>query len=189
MDKMFKAAVALIVLTQVFSFAQESEGGGFKVGFYGSIAGGGTGEIGPLLDIGNNLELGLGIGITKSSQTRETTNNPKEEVTDFEWRIIPSVSFEIGKKDIISYGAGLSIRLSSSSRDRTTGGETVTTEGNMNMAFFPNFFLKAEAVKNFVVGLKTGLFIDMPGDEENGSTTISRSYINTRTEVFVAFYL
>jgi hypothetical protein len=220
MTKMFKTAIALIALAQVFSSAQENEG--FRLGLYGTLAGGndglagllgeegigivGTaGSIGVLFNIGNGLEFGLGLGISSVSRTTESTYDGETETAEygvFLWEIIPSVSYEFGKKDFISYGAGLNFHLASYSIDRTYDNETVTTKPkNMDMAFFPNFFIKADVVKNFAVGLKTGLMINMPGDEEDEEseyypgignitykTTTKISIIDTRTEVFAAFY-
>jgi hypothetical protein len=219
MNKMLKIAIALIALTSVFSFAQESEDG-FKLGFYGSLTGGNAGlaglfeeagdgsnigtvgSVGMLFNLGNGLELGIGIGIGSASYTFESSDGDRTDTYErgfFLWEIIPSVSYEFGKKEFVGYGAGLNIHLASYSMDETAGGETVTTKPkNMDMAFFPNFFIKAEVVKNFVVGLKTGFMISMPGDVEdvdedyygNKTTeTVKRSFIDTKTEVFVSFYL
>jgi len=219
MNKMIKTAIALVAFTSVFSFADENEGG-FKVGFYGSLASGGgssifgslaggngvisavggTNAIGALFNLGNGLELGFGLGISNISV--ETSGGPTtQEVSFLQWEIIPSASYQLGKKDFVSYGAGLSVHLASYSMDQTSSGTTVTTKPkNMDMGFFPNFYIKADVVKNFCVGLKTGFMINMPGDDEQdgppntttgAATTIttSTSIIDTKTEIFVSFYL
>jgi len=209
MNKMIKTAIALIVLTSAFSFADESEGG-FKLGFYGTLAGGNaalasyveatvgtTGAVGVLFNLGSGLEFGLGLGLgSLSVTTTETDGNSSRESerSMFVWEIIPSASYEIGKKDFIRYGAGLNIHLASYSLDETVSGTTTTTKPkNMDMAFFPNFYIKGEVVKNFFIGLKTGLMINMPGDGEEetygGKRTTETSIIDTKTEVFVNFYL
>jgi hypothetical protein len=201
MNKILKIAVMLVALTSVFAFANKEKDkdskGGFEVGFYGSL-GNATGQIGTLFSLGNGLEIGLGLGIGSSSETIETkgTISNKEESSDFSWKVIPSVSYQFGKKEFVGYGAGLDIGLSSWSKTRPVpgGNGTETTKPkNIDMAFFPNFFIKAEVVKNFYIGLKTGVGIGMPGDDEvsAGGTTTTTSYLswNTATEVFVAFYL
>jgi len=192
---------------------EASEGGSMKLGFYGSIADksgvlgllegdkrgstivpiGATSRIGLLLNLGSDLEFGLGFGLFKGSLTREDANSsPEVAMTVYE--IVPSVSYRLGKIDFISYGAGLDINLASSSRSETRGGQTITDEPDgMDLAFYPNFFIRAEIVKNFQIWLKTGLFIYLlPEDKEgegNSATTDSGSVISTKTEIGFSFFL
>ena len=196
MNKMVKIAIVLVALTAVFSFAQEG-GGGFRMGFQGGF-GGDNGSIGLLFNLGNGLELGLGVSI--SSKSREvTTESSGPSTTDensaFVWAIAPSVSYEIGKKDLISYGAGLDVAIASWSRTQTSGGTSVTIKPDgITMGFLPNFYIQVEPVKNFVVGLKTGIMILMPGKEVDDQSpaykeTTTKTDIDTATQLFVSFYL
>jgi len=201
MNKMVKIAVVLVALASVFSFADgDKDKGGFKLGFEGSI--GDVGSIGLLFNLGNGLEAGLGIAYYTFSQeiTEETSTPPatKEEHSLSTWAIAPSVAYQLGKKDLVSYGAGLQFMLSSWSKtDPATPpatGTTTTKPDGMDMAFIPNFYIKVEPVKNFVLGLRTGISIYLPADdvyEIPGSykKTTKSSEINTATSVFIAFYL
>jgi hypothetical protein len=135
--------------------------------------------------------------VAKYSATEEISApgvSNKTESSAMVWEMIPGISYEIGKGDLIRYGAGLDIHLSSWSSDYTAAGTTVTTEpANMDMAFFPNFYVSAEVVKNFNIGLRTGIMVYMPGDEEEEEygvkQTTKTSAILTRTELFASFYL
>jgi hypothetical protein len=202
-----------------YSYHQEPplENREFRFGFYGALSSGGggianfddepisfigvAGSMGMLFDIGNGLELGLGIGISRFSETEEIKydGNRKDETREFSmsvWELIPSMSYAFVKKDIISYGAGLNLHFASWSETTSVDGKTVTTEPpSMSVALFPNFFIKAEVVKNFAVGLKTGFMINMPGEEidendySNSTETKKCSIIDIKTELFVSFYL
>jgi len=204
--KIASVAALMLALTST-SFAQESSsGGGFRLGLYGALPSGSGvaftegSSIGLLFDLGNNLEIGLGIAYNNYSSKSETEipNMPTQtrEENGSSWEIIPSVSYTLSKGDVVSYGAGLNIYLSSwSSERKQTGTDTITDEPDgMDMAFFPNFFIKAEPVKNFAVGLKAGLVYAMPGKEVDDSnnpivTTRTSSAIGLGTELFLAFYL
>jgi len=193
---MVKMAIVLVALTSVFSFADEDKGG-FKLGFQGEI--GWSDKIGLLFNLGNGLELGLGIGISSHSQeiTREIPQNPNEtgELSNFSWAIAPSVAYQLGKKDLISYGAGLDIEIASWSQSMTSSGTTLTIKPDgIDMGFIPNFYIKVEPVKNFVIGLKTGIGIFIPGktvDDQLPShkDTTTETNIDTATSLFVSFYL
>jgi hypothetical protein len=201
------------------AFAQE--GGGLKAGFYGSIASSGvsnlsgisaevlagalpvvlpTGQLGLLVNLGS-LEISLGFGYNSFSTTDETVtpNNPttKEETSVSVWEVIPGISYTIRQLQSIpiGYGVGVDVHLGSYSMDVTSSGKTTTIKPeSINMAFFPNFKIQSEIVKNFKIGLKTGLMIVLPADEKDESslpsvTTTSKTLMGTRTEVGFSFYL
>jgi len=202
--QLFKiAAVAALMLTLTSNaFADESSSGGLRIGFYGALPNGnmnafaGGGSVGVLVDLGNNLELGLGLAYYNSSTERKTEANNTTTTTEngnSSWEIIPNVSYVIRKGDIIGWGAGLNFHLSSNKQTaKDANGTSTTTEPDgMDMRIFPNFFIKAEVAKNFVVGLKPGIIINMPGEvkSNNGQTTESTTQFALRTELFLAFYL
>jgi len=195
MNKMVKIAVMLVALTSVFSFADEDKGG-FKLGFQGGF-GGDNGAIGLLFNLGNGLELGLGIAIYSNSvETTTESTGPSQTSEDkyFSWAIGPSVSYQLGKKDLVSFGAGLDTEFRSWSASSKDAGVSLTIEpAGIDMAFLPNFYIQVEPVKNFAIGLKTGFKIDLPGNKvdegANTKTTEKESTITTSTELFVSFYL
>lgn len=220
---------APVVKKAAVKSSESSSEDGFKLGFYGTIAGTpgiaiSAGEIGKLasedlgvdgppvqlgisylgllFNLGGGIEIGLGLGLSRLSVAIESQSvgapTLKQDVSVMLYELIPSVSYQLGKIDFISYGAGLDAHLSTWSYthpkdDGTTG--TQTDEPNsMDMGFFPNFYIKAEIIKNFQIGLKTGLFMIMPGDaiwEIPGALKITAStmLISTKTEVGVSFYL
>jgi hypothetical protein len=199
--------------------SKEAEGGGLKIGFYGSLATSGTGNIGQieqaatdeffllinampmghvgaLFNLGNDLELGLGFGFNRMSSTEKTSapNYSREEENVITmWEIVPSAYYQLGKGDFVSYGAGLDLHLASWSitvKDDDDS-ETVKPDG-VNIALFPNFQLKAEIVKDFQVWLKTGLMIVKPATQEDGEAikyTSSGMIISAKTAIGVSFYL
>lgn len=198
--KLYKILAATFVLAIASNaFAEESSSEGFRLGFYGSLPDGGMnvftegGTVGVLFDLGNRVELGLGIGLISDSRTTETnignTTNKTENGASG-WEIIPSGSYTLSKGDIISYGAGLNIYFASSSTTQTANGTTTTVKPDgIDLAFLPNFFVKAEVTKNFAIGIRPGFLIAIPGKIENGQTTTSRTIIGLGTELFLALYI
>jgi len=207
-SKILLAATLGLALTSTAFADEEESSGGLKLGFYGALPDGnlaaigqdGMGSVGALLNLGNGLEVGLGLGYLSTSYTRETesSNQPKQtrEVNSSAWELIPSVSYTIRKWSGPDWGAGLDIHLASwSSETKNTGANTEKEEPDgIDLAFYPNFFIKAEVVKNFNVGLKAGLAIYLPGEDKDDSNpnsivTTNQSAITLRTELFFAFYL
>jgi len=196
--------------------SEASDDGSTKLGFYGSIAGasfdflqemgseldvepiiGTTSRIGLLLNLGSDLELGLGIGFLRfsSTVTQSSPNGSTEgTVAATMYEIVPSISYQLGKAGFVGYGLGVDVYLASWSVNISSGGESVTEEPDgMDLAFYPNFILRAEIVKNFQIWLKAGLFIYMlpeNKDEDYGyTTTISSSVMSTKTEIGFSFFL
>jgi len=197
MNKMVKMAIVLVALASVFSFADEDKGG-FKMGFTAGV--GGSSNIGLLFNLGSGIEAGLGLRYHSETTetTTEATGNPtnKAEVSESRWAIAPSASYQLRKKDLISYGAGLDLAFSSWSHtqpDPSTGNSVTTKPDGIDMWFDPNFYIKVEPVNNFVLGLKTGIDIYLRANKENKTSTTKitekHSEIGTFTSVFVAFYL
>jgi len=186
--QLFKiASMAALMLALTSNAFAEDAYGGLRLGFYGTVSngnpntigsgnGGTDGAVGALLDFGNGLEAGLGLGFLNYGKTVDGNDDYSRTA----WELIPGVSYAIRKGDIASWGAGLNIHLASWSDDNND-------DNNVNLAFFPNFFMKAEVVKRFYAGLKTGIFIYMPGEDENTKT--SEHTIHLRTELFFAFFL
>jgi hypothetical protein len=218
--KGFAFVLALgLLATQAFADeSSDASSGGFKLGFYGSIANIGLngpsdfsfvsdiedldnlsmsetpmGYIGILFDLGMGLELGLGFGLARISMAMEFDypGMSDRELNGIAYEFVPSISYQIGKTDLISYSAGLDFHLSSWSMTVKEGNRSTTIEPeSFGMGLFPNFQLKAEIVKNFQVWLKTGLMIVMPSDiAEEDFYTISTTLMGTRTSVGVSFYL
>ena len=198
-----------------------SDDGSMKVGFYGSIANkgllgplegeiesatvpiGAASRIGLLLNLGSDLELGLGFGLFKFSATITTktpSRSEEETISMTMYEIVPSLSYQLGKTGFVGYGLGLDVHLASwsaSAPGEDDDGEpiTVTREPDgMDIAFYPNFILRAEIVKNFQIWLKTGLFIYMPPEDKDDygdgySSTTSGSIMSTKTEIGFSFFL
>jgi hypothetical protein len=178
----------------------DGEGGGMKLGFYGSIAGGVTlmdvegypvSSLGLLFNLGNGLEIGLGIGYANASVTITPTEGQSTDRSFMTYEIIPSISYQFGKAEAISFGAGLDIHLSSWSETAPgPDGNNLTTEPlGMTMAFFPNFNIRAELAKNFQVGLKAGLMVVMPPEEKDDWSSTKTTAMGTRTEVGFNYYI
>jgi hypothetical protein len=199
--------------------SKESDGG-LKIGFYGSIATSGGSEfkvqlqdelqsmgqvmrvdmdpgftpsmerVGVLFDLGNGFELGLGIGFNRFSMTIEMGGN-EAEVSALIYELVPSVSYQLGKKEFISYDAGLDFHLASWSITTKIGDESETDEPDgMNIALFPYFQLRAEIVKDFQFWLKAGLMVEMPSKKEpEEGLTISNNFMSAKTAIGVSFYL
>jgi len=195
--QLFKiASMAVLMLALTSTAFAEDQYNGLRLGFYGALPanpntiGRTDGAVGALLDLGNNLELGLGLGYRSYSETTETAAGDGE-TTESAWELIPGISYAIRKGDVASWGAGLNIHLASWSREEkpVAGNKTTTEPDNVDLAFFPNFFMKAEVAKRFFTGLKTGIFIDLPGEDEHDNAKTNRHTINLRTELFFAFFL
>jgi hypothetical protein len=190
----------------------EQEEDGFKFGFYGSInplsiayssspnIGGGIGSIGLLFNFGIGLEIGLGLGYRSTSYEIKADGETINGNNTNAWEIIPSISYQINKKNAISYGIDLDVHLSSWSvknKQQFGPSDTDKAEG-MDMAFFPNFFLFVEVVKNFHIGLKTGVLINLPAaykekrnDPLNTPNNMlrRRSSKTTNTQIVFSWYL
>jgi len=188
--QLFKiAAVATLMLALTSTaFADESKGN-LRLGFQATVVG--LNGVGLLLDLGNNLELGLGLGFHNWSSSDKTTASGSEiKRSENSWEIVPSVQYAFRRGDILSVGAGLDVGLGSSSDSETVGGQTTTHESDgIDMDFFPNFFIKAEPFKRFVIGLKTGININVPATQCGDGHECSETGIDLRTDVYVAFYL
>lgn len=195
-----------------------SESGSFKLGFYGSLVGGvnmlsagiSTGDseddeeipdfsiaspnkVGVLFNLGNGLEINFGIGILRYSQTVEMEIGKSTQTSEgslMVYEIVIGAAYQLGKTNFISYGTGLDISLSSWSMTFTEEGESVTVEPEgMTMIFTPNFYVKAEIVKDFYVDLKAGLTIAIPPSVERTGYSQSSMLIGTKTEVGVSYYI
>ena len=221
-EEAIKKSAKRATVTTVKKAAKEApeSSGGFKLGFYGTLVGGNTlselialtseggedgfdinnakvGQIGALFDIGNGLEISLGIGITRASVSVTVDYNGTSTTSDGSlmlYELVPGISYQLGKNNFIKYGAGLDISLSSWSITQDAGGTSVTYEpSGMTFAFTPNFYVKAEVVKDFYVHLKTGLVIALPPTEEDGdenySVSTSTTIIGTKTEIGVSYYI
>jgi len=206
LSKIAQVAILGIALASN-AFADESGSRGFRFGFYGALptdrpgilglagnsgnsAIGLAGSIGALFDLGNAWEFGLGIAIGHLGSETKSNNNYSTENGVTVWEIIPSASYAFSRGDILSWGAGLNLHFASYSISTTASGTTTTDEPkNMDIAFFPNFFVKAEPVKNFALGLKTGIMVDMLGEQEPApGATQNTTLIDFKTELFLAFY-
>jgi len=196
--QLFKiASMAALMLTLTSNAFAEDAYNGLRLGFYGAVSadddrtiGDTYGTVGALLNFGNGFEAGLGLGFRNHGQTTESAAGDSEK-SESAWELIPGVSYAIRKGDIASWGAGLNIHLASwSTEDKPAGGNKATTEpDNIDLAFFPNFFMKAELAKRFFTGLKTGVMVLLPGEVEGANGTTNEHTIHLRTELFFAFFL
>jgi len=197
--KIASMAALMLALTST-AFAQESSGGGFRIGFYGSLPAGNMAiledgrdvrTVGALFDIGNGLEFGLGIGFYNySHEVKITASGDTQKNSRSAYEIIPSASYAFSRGDVISWGAGLDVHMGSYSQTNNNGGTSTTTEPDgVDLAFVPNFFVKAEVAKNLVLGLKAGFGIELPSDQQPAGQEVSTTIIGLGTELFLAFYL
>ncbi|GBU24145.1 hypothetical protein R83H12_00773 [Fibrobacteria bacterium R8-3-H12] len=155
---------------------------GLAVGFDGN-----SGLISLVYDMGTGIELGLGLGLYRFSQTKDPAPDPAPEPAQ-RVEVVPSISYGLGK-GLLNYGIGASLGITI----EPVGGNR--PDGGTSIYVYPNFYTNVELVKNVSLGLSAGFNVDMPAETQetqvtpgNPPVTVKEMRINARANGTVSFY-
>ncbi|MDR3000142.1 MAG: hypothetical protein LBU89_02665 [Fibromonadaceae bacterium] len=148
---------------------------GLSVGFGGSknipvaASGGSIPVIGLVYDMGSGMEIGVGLGLHRTSQTPDDPNAVVPD-PDMEIALVPSIKYALGK-GLLGYGVGVEIPV-------INRGEAGTDIGG-----FPFFYVNAELVKNVSLSLLAGVDVERYYVEP-----ITHMNINLATRGVITFF-
>jgi hypothetical protein len=159
---------------------------GLQVSFSGNLNTVDIGSVGFVYDLGNGMELGLGLGVYREQRTMSEIPEGAEQPEAVQSiSITPSFSYDLGK-GLLDYGIGVDVAVVMEPK----GGRR--PDGGNSFYGFPNFYAKAELVKNVLLKVSAGVIVGMeaevPSSGEGAYDGYKDMTIQLSTSGTVIFY-